>query len=315
MESIDDLKPLRAFLAVLQAGSFVQAARQLHVVPSVVAKRIAQLEAALGVRLFERTTRRVQVTAAGERLRARAAALLAGMEELALEVAARDGQEAPHGHLRVMAPATLTTLHLGPLFARFLQQHPGITMEVVLGNRSTNPLEDGFDLIVSGRLASYEGVVQRPLAPIHYALCAAPAYLREAPALEHPADLARHACLVFEPLGRNWVFQSTRGALHVDVPARLLVDDNRAVLSAALLGLGIAMLPRYIAGEALARGELRPLLPAYPPQEAWFKAFIPRRKAGLPPVAALCDWLEAQMPGIDAPARAQSKAKRTPTRS
>lgn len=297
MESIEDLKPLRTFLAVLQQGSFVQAARQLHVVPSVVAKRIAQLESSLGVRLFERTTRRVQVTAAGERLRTRAAALLAGMEDLAQEVAATGGEEAPHGHLRVMTPTTLTTLHLGALFARFLQRHPGITMEVVLGNRSTNPLEDGFDLIVSGRLASYEGVVQRPLAPIEYALCATRAYLQNAPELEHPADLARHACLVFEPLGRNWIFHSNRGALHVDVPARLVADDNQTVLSAVLLDLGIAMLPRYLAGPALARGELQALLPSYPPQEAWFKAFIPRRKVRLPQVAALCEWLETQMPG------------------
>jgi len=299
MESIDDLKSLRTFLSVTQHGSFVQAARHMHVVPSVVAKRIAQLEAALGARLFERTTRKVRARRQGERLRARASALLAGIEDLTHDVSTAGSSGGPQGHLRVMAPSTLTTLHLGEMFTRFLRQHEGITMEIVLGNRSTNPLEDGYDLIVSGRLASYEGVLQHPLAPIHYVLCASPAYLRKAPELEHPSDLARHPCLVFEPLGRTWVFQSSRGALNVDVHPRLLVDDNQTVLRSAVNGLGIAMLPRYIAREALARGDLKPALPAFAPQEAWFKAFIPRRKARLPQVAALCDWLAAQMPAIN----------------
>lgn len=304
MESIDDLRALRTFVAVTQHGSFVQAARHLHVVPSVVAKRIAQLEGSLGVRLFERTTRKVQLTAAGERLRGRATALLESVEDLAHEVGAAGRTGGPQGHLRVMAPATLTTLHLGEMFTRFMQHHDGITMEIVLGNRSTNPLEDSFDLIVSGRLASYEGVLQHPLAPIHYVLCASPAYLRNAPELEHPGDLARHPCLVFEPLGSNWSFQSSRGALHVDTRPRLLADDNQTVLRAAVQGLGIAMLPRYLAREALARGELTSMLPAFPPQEAWFKAFIPRRKASQPQVAALCDWLAKHMPAInEAPPR------------
>lgn len=293
MDALNDLKPLRTFMAVIQQGSFVQAAHQLHVVPSVVAKRIAQLEASLGTRLFERTTRKVQLTAAGERLRAKTAPLLASVQDLVSDIAG--AHEEPYRHLRVMAPTTLTTLHLGALFARFLQSHPRLTMEVALGDRSVNPVEESFDLVISGRLASYEDVLQYPLAPIRYVLCAAPSYLRQASPVAHPTELADHPCLVFEPLGRHWVFQSPRGTVHVEVQARLLADDNQSVLHATLCGLGVAMLPGYIAQPWMARGRLRPLLQDFPVQDAWFKAYVPKRRADQPHVATLRTWLEGEM--------------------
>lgn len=293
---MDDLRQIRTFLAVVQQGSFVQAARQLHVVPSVVAKRIAQLEALLGVRLFDRTTRRVQLTSAGEQLRTKASALLAQAHDLVHDIAATS--ERPYGHLRILTPTTLTTLHLGQLFARFMQENSRITLEVVLGNRSVNPLEESFDLVVSGRLASYEGVLQYPLLPIQYVLCAAPHYVASAAPLQHPGELIHHPCLVFEPLGRTWVFQSSRGAIHTDVQVHLLADDNQTVLHAALNGLGIAVLPGYIAQRHLLSGALQALLPAYPIQDAWFKAFIPKRKATLAHVVTLREYLMRELPTI-----------------
>lgn len=283
---------IRTFTTVVRWGGFSEAARQLGVVPSVVAKRIAQLEQVLQTRLFERTTRRVALTEAGERFHARASGLVAEFEDLLNSVQHDDGK--PEGHLRVMAPTTLTMEQLGPLFCAFLVAHPRITLELALVDRSTNPDEDGFDLAISGRAASFGGVVDVPLCPVRPLLCAAPAYLRGRTPPAHPRDLADHDCLVFSATGTNWAFLSSRGTVSVDVRPRLLADDNRTLVHAAVAGLGIALLPAYIAQDVLRSGALAPLLPKFTPQENWFKAFVPKRKMSLGRVKALLKFLQQQ---------------------
>ena len=289
-----DLKLLKTFLVVVNHGSFVMAARQLHVVPSVIAKRIAALESLLHTRLFERTTRKVALTAAGERLRQRASELLDTADALMADMGHGADMSAP-AHLRVLAPTTLTTLHLSHALTEFLKLHPHLSLQVELGDRSINPIEESFDVVVSGRLASYEGVQQFPLAPIDYVLCASPAQAKALRTLAHPSELSALPCLVFEPLGTSWVFQSARGAVHVEVKPRLIADDNHTVLQACLKGLGVAVLPGYLARPQLQRGRLRALLPNFPLQEAWFKAYIPRRKVHLPHVMALKEFLSVQL--------------------
>jgi DNA-binding transcriptional LysR family regulator len=290
---LNNFSNLKTFIAVAQHHSFAEAARQLHVVPSVVAKRIAQLEGSLGVRLFERTTRSVKLTEAGERLKNKASPVLLAFNDLLSDPPRDETQLA--GHIRIMAPTTLTTLYLGPLLTEFLKAHERITLEIALGDRSINPTEDAFDMVISGRVANYEGVEQFPLAPIHYLVCASPSYLKKHPAPKHPTDLLDHSCLVFEPTGKSWIFQSTRGTLHVEVSPRLTADDNNTLLSAAINGLGIAMLPAYIAQSALRANKLKLLLAEFPTQNAWFKAFIPKRKTKLKRVIALQEWLLQEM--------------------
>lgn len=290
---MDDFSNLKIFMAVAHHNSFAEAARQLHVVPSVVAKRIAQLERSMGVRLFDRTTRSVKLTEPGERLKSKAQPVLNAFDGLLADVHRDDTQ--PEGHIRVMAPTTLTTLYLGPVFASFLKQHERITLEVVLGDRSINPTEDAFDMVISGRVANYEGVEQIPLAPIQYVVCASPSYLKQHTKPTHPNDLREHACLVFEPTGKSWLFHSPRGNIYVEVTPRLTADDNNTILSAALKGLGIAMLPTYIAHSSLANKKLTPLLTDYPTQNAWFKALVPKRKVKLKRLMALQAWLMQEM--------------------
>ena len=292
---MDTTTHIRTFVEVVRCGGFSEAARQLGVVPSVVARRIAQLEAELQARLFERTTRKVTLTEAGERLHLRAAGVVAEFEELLHAVRRDEGK--PEGHLRVMAPTTLTMEQLGDVFCAFLATHPRITLELSLVDRSTNPAEAGFDLAISGRAASYEGVVDVPLCPVQPVLCAAPAYLQARGTPTHPRDLADHACIAFAPTGTSWAFHSARGMVAVDVHPRLLADDNRTVLRAALQGLGVALLPRYIAGAELAKGTLVPLLPKHEPQENWFKAYVPRRKMGTARVKALLAFLQTHWAG------------------
>ncbi|VCU71913.1 HTH-type transcriptional regulator DmlR [Pigmentiphaga humi] len=288
---MDLMTHVRTFVAAGRLGSFTETARELGVVPSVVAKRIGQLEEELRTRLFERTTRRVTLTEAGEKFFVKASNLVADFEQLVNSVERDDGQLV--GHLRVMAPTTLATQQLAPVFRSFLLEHPRITLEVSLVDRSANPAERGFDIAISGRAATYEGVVDVPLCPVRPLLCAAPSYLASRPPPTNPRDLADHSCLVFSATGTTWRFQGARGVQSVDVTPRLLVDETGTLLDAACAGLGLALLPEYVAGEALLAGSLQNVLPDFSPQENWFKAYVPRRRLSIARVKAMLEWLDA----------------------
>jgi DNA-binding transcriptional LysR family regulator len=287
---MDTVLNLKTFLAVVQCQGFSGAARQLDVVPSVVAKRIAQLEKSLDAKLFERSTRTVRLTTAGQRLHARAGSLVGDFDDLVSAVRLDDSRL--EGHLRLMLPTTLTLLYLGDTLAKFMARHERITIEVELADRSINPAEQAFDVVVSGRNAHYDGVTQIPLAPVQYVLCASPEYLAVKGVPTQPEELMRHRCLVFRPAGRTWTFKSEHGPIGVDVPATLLVDDAHTLLLAAQQGQGVAILPGYLARAALGRGELSHLLPEHPVAEAWFKAYVPRRLEHLERVRSLCHCLK-----------------------
>lgn len=293
---MDVLGNLKTFLAVASGGGFSEAARKLHVVPSVVAKRIAQLEKTMGSRLFERSTRSVVLTEAGEQLQARAAVLMADFDELVSTVQRDDSKL--EGHIRVMAPTTLTMVYLGQVINAFLEKHERITMELALVDQSTNPQERGFDMAISGRTASYDGVLDVPLCAVQTMLFASPAYVAAHGEPAHPRELADHRCLVFAPTGVNWQFESSRGAISVEVRPRLLADDNRTLLDAAVRGMGVVALPLYVARDALAAGQLQPVLGKFPLQETWFRAYLPRRSHKLARVQALVDWLASHLEGF-----------------
>ncbi len=297
---MDLITHIRTFAEVVRAGSFSGAARGLHVVPSVVAKRIGQLERELGTRLFERTTRKVALTEAGESFHAKAMEVVANFEDLVHTVERDEGKL--EGHIRVMAPTTLAIERLGPVFRSFLAEHPRISIELSLVGHSASPAERGFDIAVSGRAATYEGVVDIPLCPVKPLLCAAPSCLDTHAPLAHPRELANQPCLVFSATGNHWRFHSSRGVQSVEVRARLLADDNRTLLEAAIAGLGYALLPAYVASEALAQGRLREVLPRFAAQENWFKAYVPRRRLKLARVKALVLRLEQAL----APLQGQS---------
>jgi DNA-binding transcriptional LysR family regulator len=289
---VDVMTHVRTFVAVVRFGTFADAARGLEIAPSVVARRIGQLEQSLNTRLFERNTRKVTLTEAGEKFYARAADLVTEFEELLTSLERDSGKL--EGHLRVMAPTTLATQELAPVFCAFLTRHPRITMQLALVDHSENPAESGFDVAISGRLASYEGVVDVPLQPVQPVLCAAPGYIEANRRPAHPRDLVTHSCLVFAAIGTTWHFQSSRGVVSVDVTPRLQADDNLTLLEAAKSGLGIALLPRYICAPALKAGAVVPVLPEFAPQENWFKAYVPRRRMSLARVKALLSWMSSE---------------------
>ena len=294
---MNTLLNIKAFLLVARTGSFSGAARELGVAPSVVTKRITRLEDEMGAQLFVRSTRALSLTTAGERLLPQYQRLVAELDEIIGAAAASEyGIE---GHVRLKGPTTLTSLFLGPIFCEFHARNPGLTMEIVLLDRSVNPLEENFDIVIGALPASYPNVTDFPLGPYSIALCAAPDYVETRGAPETPNELVDHDCLTSVLLGNTWIFENgsgtTAGTTSVEVRSKLHVNDTRVLSDATRKGIGIAILPRFLVREDLASGRLVEVMKSHPVPIFWIKAQVPRIKMNKPAVSQLVDFLKARM--------------------
>jgi len=198
---MDTLLNIKAFLATARAGSFSAAARQLGVAPSVVVKRINRLEDQMRAQLFVRSTRKLALTDIGERYFPRYQILVGEVEDAINGAAASPGRI--EGHLRIKCPTTLTILNFGEIINDFQAAHPGISVEIVLIDRSVNPVEEDFDIAIGAMPASYANVIDEPLSPYPRVLCAAPSYLATRGEPKHPIDLIGHDCLTFQTTGSD----------------------------------------------------------------------------------------------------------------
>lgn len=290
---MDTLDNLRAFVATAESGSFSQAARQNGLVPSVVAKRIDQLEWRIKAPLFIRSTRRLRLTDVGERYLPAVRQLIREADETLAGMARANGEI--EGHIRIKIPTTLGVLRLSELLNRFLQQQPLISLDVVLADRSVNPIEEGFDMAIGARPESYGQVLDHPLCPIRRRLCAAPAYLARKGTPQSPSQLLEHECLVFATSGPRWEFIGPQGLVGVDVAARLKSNDGAALCLAALQGQGIAMLADYLVASHLHSGSLLEVMPDMRLPDLWLKALVPSNRIELPRIQALLHWLSRQL--------------------
>lgn len=281
---------IKAFLVTARTGSFSAAARELRLAPSVVTKRVGRLEHAVGCPLFVRSTRSLTLTPEAERLRPRLQVLVAELEETI--AGAQTPPRALSGPLRIKSPTTVGTLFVGEMVARFQAANPGVTTDLVLLDRAVNPLEEGFDVALGAVPQSWPGVVETPLCAYPRLLVGAPAYLERAGRPGEPADLVRHDCLGFVPAGLSWPFESARGPVQVDVHSRFMVNDSRILIAAAEAGLGLTVVPEFLARPEIAAGRLVAVLPDFPITTYWFKAMVPGNKAQRPEIAALLAHLQ-----------------------
>lgn len=302
---MDTLANMRAFVAVAETGSFSEAARRAGLAPSVIAKRVDQLEWRIQAPLFTRSTRRLTLTDVGERYLATLRTLVRQVDDTLGGMAQASG--ALEGHIRIKLPTTLGQLYLGELLNRFLQHQPRVSLDIVLADRSVNPVEEGFDLAIGALPESYGQVQDHPLVPIRRRLCTAPAYLTRRGAPLAPADLLEHDCLVLATTGTRWELQGPQGLVGVDVRARLKSNDGLALRDAARGGLGIALLADYLVAGDLREGRLQEVLPEMRLPDIWLKALVPASRIDLPRIRTLLQWLGQElqrMPPWDIPAPA-----------
>lgn len=259
-----DLNSLKLTLEVARAGGFAPVARAEGVDPSTVSRAVAQVEASLGVRLFERSTRRLALTEAGARY---LQGLEPALEELAHAAeAARGDVERPSGALRLTASVAFWQRRIGPLLPRFRAAHPDLRVEALISDANVDLIAERIDLAI--RLApepSGEGVATK-LIDTRYRVCASPDYLVAAPPWARPEDIAAHDGLHFAhtPYRTRWRFRDAAGAV-TEAPVRsaCVLSSALALRDAALAGLGPALLADWLIEEDLAAGRLVDLFPAH----------------------------------------------------
>ncbi|HEV7714523.1 MAG TPA: substrate binding domain-containing protein, partial [Steroidobacteraceae bacterium] len=200
------------------------------------------------------------------------------------------------GHLRIKTPTTVTSMFIGELLAEFLAAHPGVSLEIVLIDRSVNPMEEGFDFSIGALPVSYPNLVDFPLCPYEQFTCCAPSYLEDHVAPEHPGDLASHDVLTAVVYAKTWTFEGPNGPISAHVQPRVLASDSRTLRAAALRGLGITILPREVIDEDLRAGRLVHIMREYPVSRLWLKALVPITKMQSPLVREVLAFLKARVP-------------------
>ena len=289
---MDKLGDMAAFVRVVEARTFTQAAERLGWSKSVVSRRIAELEDRLGVRLLNRSTRRLSLTEAGQAFYERCARILADVDET--EAAVSSLHTEPRGLLRVNAPMTFGMLHLAPAISAFLDRFPDVEIDLVLNDRFVDLIDEGFDLALRiGDLAD-SSLVARRLAPCLRVLCASPDYLARCEEPATPAGLTDHDCLLYSNIPNSdvWRLTDSGGTDHVvRVRSRLRVNNGDVLREAAAAGLGITLLPTFIVAEAIADRRLRPILCDYRPPPTVVHALYPHNRHLSTKVRAFVDFL------------------------
>lgn len=288
---MDRFQEMRAFVAVVEAGSFVRAADALDLSKTAVSRLVGELEARLGTRLLHRTTRRLSLTPEGEVFHERCRQLLDGVAEAEAELSAHSGQAI--GRLRLNVPVTFGLLHLAPLWPAFMALHPKVELDITLSDRVVDLVDEGYDLAVRISRLQASSLVSRRLTSTRLVLCASPEYLRRHGTPAHPSDIAHHAVLSYSLLstGEQWEFDGPGGPVSVRVTPRLRSNSGDTCCAAAVRHQGIVLQPSFLVGPHLARGELVELLPAFRSLELGVYAVYPSRRHLTPKVRVLIDFL------------------------
>jgi DNA-binding transcriptional LysR family regulator len=246
---------IAAFVAVAEAGSISEAARRLRLSKSVVSERLAELERSVGTHLLHRTTRKLSLTEDGSAFLERAARIVRKVEDAAADIAERRGTLA--GPLRIAAPVTFGHMHLGPALFPFLAEHPRIELTVDLDDRRVDAAADGFDAVVRNGPIVDSRLMAWKLVPSRRVLVASPDYLERHGAPGSIEELDGHRGIFYTNRGvADWRFPRPEGAVMVRAQVSLRVNNGAMMRDAAIAGLGIALLPMFIAGIAIEAGEL-----------------------------------------------------------
>lgn len=288
---LTDVADLLIFAKVVVRRSFSAAATELKISKSVVSKHVSALEANLGAKLLNRTTRSLTLTDAGKALYEHAARIAEEYEQSKMSVSRLSVE--PAGPLRITAPTSFGTHHIAPFMPEFLRRNPKLTVELILDDNFVNLAAEGLDVGIRIAQEPALNLVARKLAPIRRAIVASPAYLKRNGRPAHPKELSRHNCLYYPLLTpeQRWNFRRAGKTESVIIDGNFHVNSSEALHQAALAGLGIVSLPTFIIGDDIQSGRLRPLLTDWELQtNAVYAVYLPTRHLA-PKIRVLIDYL------------------------
>ncbi|RZT36784.1 LysR family transcriptional regulator [Cupriavidus agavae] len=282
---MEALNLLESFIQTAETGSFSAAARRLGLTPAAISKNVGRLETHLGVRLFQRSTRRLTLTLGGEQFLRQVSEPYAALQAAFASVAQDEGR--PAGVLKVSMAVAFGREYLVPLLGEFLARYPAIVPDWRFENRTVDLIADGIDVAIGGGIELTEGVVARELARVHVVATASPAYLKGRALPRHPSELASFDGIARRSSSsgrvRTWTLRNQIGEQALAEPRmRAIFDDPEAMAHAAMQGLGVALLPMPHAAPWLQRGALVRLLPGWCADNGPIALYYPNRRQ-LPP--------------------------------
>ncbi|APW37965.1 LysR family transcriptional regulator [Rhodoferax koreense] len=292
---MDTLKAMQVFVAVADAGSQTAAAERLDLSRPVVSRYVAELEAWTGARLLHRTTRKLSLTPAGGETLQRCREVLALSDDMRSAVALPD--PTPQGLLRITVSTSFGQMQLAAAVADFVKRHPAVSVDLVMQDRAVNLVEERIDLAV--RIASEldPNLIARRLTVCRSVVCAAPAYLAVHPPIRRMADLGVHNCLTHSYYGKTlWHYEQDGEPSSVAVGGNLSANESTSLMQATLAGLGVALLPTFMAVPLLRSGELVAVLPAVCQRELGIYAVYSSRRNMPAALRAMLDFLAERFP-------------------
>lgn len=288
------LEDMRIFVATVDAHNFTAAANRLSLSKQFVSRRVMALEEALGVQLLIRNTRKIAVTDLGQEFYERAKRILGEVADA--EQAMSRQRAAPHGLLRVSAPMSFGMLHLSPLVAMFLREHDDVRFDMELSDRTVDVVGEGFDMAIRIGTLADSTLVARKLVDINMVACCSPGYLRRRGTPAAPADLQRHACLLYGHGGAlSWDFVVDGAVKNVEVRGPLRANNGDLIRDAAVAGLGIVRLPDFIVADALKSGQLVRVLEAFMPAPIAVYAVYPQHRQSSVTIRAFVEFVRAHL--------------------
>lgn len=299
---MDKFVEMHAFVTVVDAGSFVNAAETLDISKAGISRLVSDLEARLGLRLLQRTTRKLSLTAEGEVFYHRCTEVLKAIENAEGEVTARGGEAV--GLVRVNVPVSFGMTYLAPLWPLFMELHPQVVLDVTLSDRVVDLVDEACDLAVRIARLPNSTLVSRKLASTRLTLCGSPEYLRRHGIPEHPLELSQHAVIAYTLLamGDQWQFEGAEGPVTVKVKPRMRSNSGDTCCVAAVSGQGLVLEPTFLVGPYLRTGELVEVMPHYRSIDLGVYAVYPTRKYVPPKVRALSEFLAQSLQGNTWPA-------------
>ncbi|MCB1801225.1 MAG: LysR family transcriptional regulator [Gammaproteobacteria bacterium] len=293
MESLSDIA---VFVHVVRSGSFTVAAGKLGLSKSVVSKYVSRLEDRLGARLLNRTTRRLSLTEVGQVFFERSQRALGEIEEAEAEVSRLQGE--PRGELRLSSPMSFGILHVARWLPAFQARYPELTVDMVLDDRKTDLVDEGFDLAIRIGELPDSSLVARRLGPCRHVVCGSPEYFALNGVPKSPRDLADHPALTYryQDAPAEWRLVDSYGNYHqVAINSRLQMNNSLALREALLKGAGVTLKPTFVVGSDIQAGLLMAVLTEYKALEVSIYAVYPQRKHLSPKVRAFIDYLSAQL--------------------
>ncbi len=286
-----DLVDVLAFVRVVETGSFARAAERMSLSKPVLSRRVARLEGQLGARLLTRTARGARPTDIGQSYFSRAAGVLAELEAAQEVVAQAVTQIA--GPIRLTGPISFGIAHLNAALAEFARDHPKVELDIHLDDSTIDLAAGGYDLAIRIGSLPDSALIARRIAPVHKVLVASPAYLDRAGRPRRPADLSDHAVLLYA--NESWRFRTERGWDSPRVSPVLRTNSGDMLFQAAEAGLGLCMLPSFIAAPGIQAGTLEVVLRDFDPGHGALHAVMPPGRAATARVRALVDFLVARV--------------------